>query len=98
MEASPSRRRALDAASNGPSSSIVEGKVIEELVIDKPILTIKNKGVAKSKIDAKKGKSAKTTLFPMLVEGNKSKIKLVSKKSASRKTIDDLIFAYNEKS
>jgi len=57
--------------------AIVEGKVIEEIEIDKPILTIKNKGVAKSKVDAKKGKSAKTTVFPMLVEGNKSKIKLV---------------------
>ncbi len=57
--------------------AIVEGKVIEEIVIEKPILTIKNKGVAKSKVDAKKGKPAKTTVIPMLVEGNKSKIKLV---------------------
>lgn len=57
--------------------AIVEGKVIEEIEIDKPILTIKNKGVAKSKVDAKKGKSAKTTVYPMLVEGNKSKIKVV---------------------
>ncbi len=57
--------------------AIVEGKVIEEIEVDKPILTIKNKGVAKSKIDNKKGKSAKTTVFPMFVEGNKSKIKLV---------------------
>jgi len=56
--------------------AIVEGKVIEELVIDKPILTIKNKGVAKSKID-KYGKSAKTIIYPMFVEGNKSKIKVV---------------------
>jgi len=57
--------------------AIVEGKVIEEIIIDKPILTIKNKGVAKSKVDAKKGKPAKTTVYPMLIEGNKSKIKLV---------------------
>jgi len=56
--------------------AIVEGKVIEELVIDKPILTIKNKGVAKSKID-KYGKNAKTTIYPMFVEGNKSKIKVL---------------------
>ena len=56
--------------------AIVEGKVIEEIVIDKPIITIKDKGVAKSKID-KNGKSAKTTVYPLLVEGNKSKIKLV---------------------
>ena len=56
--------------------AIVEGKVIEEIIIDKPIITIKDKGVAKSKID-KNGKSAKTTVYPLLVEGNKSKIKLV---------------------
>ncbi|WP_428024133.1 pseudouridine synthase family protein [Arcobacter sp.] len=58
--------------------AVVEGKVIDEIVIDKPILTIKNnKGVARSKVDMKKGKSAKTTIYPMLVEGNKSKIKIV---------------------
>ena len=57
--------------------AVVEGKVIDEIVIDKPILTIKNnKGVARSKVDMKKGKSAKTTIYPMLVEGNKSKIKV----------------------
>ncbi|OCL82917.1 pseudouridine synthase family protein [Arcobacter porcinus] len=56
--------------------AIVEGKVIDELIIDKPILTTKDRGTAKSKID-KHGKSAKTTLYPMLVEGNKSKVKLV---------------------
>ena len=58
--------------------AVVEGKVIEEIIIDKPILTIKNnKGSAKSKIDMKKGKSATTTIYPMLVQGNKSKIKIV---------------------
>ncbi|MGB5919640.1 MULTISPECIES: pseudouridine synthase family protein [unclassified Arcobacter] len=58
--------------------AIVEGKVIDEIVVDKPILTIKNnKGVARSKVDMKKGKSAKTTVYPMLIEGNKSKIKVV---------------------
>ncbi|RXJ99615.1 RNA pseudouridine synthase [Arcobacter sp. CECT 8986] len=56
--------------------AIVEGKVIDEVVVDKPILTIKNKGVAKSKID-KKGKPATTTVYPMFVEGHKSKIKVV---------------------
>lgn len=56
--------------------AIVEGKVIEEIVIDKPILTTKDRGMAKSKID-KHGKSAKTTVYPLLVEGNKSKIKVV---------------------
>ena len=57
--------------------AIVEGKVIDEIVIDKPILTTKDRGMAKSKIDAKKGKPAKSTVYPMLVEGNKSKIKIV---------------------
>ena len=33
--------------------------------------------MAKSKVDAKKGKPAKSTVYPMLVEGNKSKIKIV---------------------
>jgi len=57
--------------------AIVEGKVIDEIEIDKPILTTKDRGSAKSKIDAKKGKPAKSTVYPMLVEGNKSKIKIV---------------------
>ena len=56
--------------------AIVEGKFIEEIMIDKPILTTKDRGMAKSKID-KHGKSAKTTVYPMLVEGNKSKVKVV---------------------
>lgn len=56
--------------------AIVEGKVIEEIVIDKAILTTKDRGMAKSKVD-KNGKPAKTTVYPMLIEGNKSKIKIV---------------------
>ena len=57
--------------------AIVDGKVIDEIEIDKPILTAKNRGVAKSKIDVKKGKPAKTTVYPMFVEGKHSKIKVV---------------------
>lgn len=57
--------------------AIVDGKVIEQIEIDKPILTLKTKGVAKSKVDLKLGKPAKTTLYPMFVEGNKSKVKVV---------------------
>lgn len=57
--------------------AIVEGKVIDELVIDKPILTSKDRGKAKSKVDNKKGKPAKSTISPMFVEGNKSKIKII---------------------
>ena len=57
--------------------AVVEGKVIDEIEIDKPILTTKDRGKAKSKIDAKIGKPAKSTVYPMFVEGNKSKIKVV---------------------
>lgn len=56
--------------------AIVDGKVIDEIEIDKPILTTKDRGHAKSKID-RKGKPAKSTVYPMLVEGNKSKVKVV---------------------
>jgi len=56
--------------------AIVDGKVIDEIVIDKPIMTTKERGHAKSKID-RKGKPAKSTVYPMLVEGNKSKVKVV---------------------
>ncbi len=57
--------------------AIVDGKVIETIEIDKPILTTRDRGQAKSKVDLKKGKPAKSTLYPMFVEGNKSKIKIV---------------------
>ena len=57
--------------------AIVDGKVIEEIEIDKPILTTKDRGMAKSKVD-NKGKSAKSTIYPMLVEGNKSKVRVVN--------------------
>jgi len=57
--------------------AIVDGKVVDEIVIDKPILTTKDRGQAKSKVDAKKGKPAKSTVYPMLVEGHHSKIKIV---------------------
>ncbi|RXK11863.1 RNA pseudouridine synthase [Halarcobacter mediterraneus] len=56
--------------------AIVDGKVIDTIEIDNPILTTKDRGQAKSKVD-KKGKPAKTTVYPMFVEGNKSKIKVV---------------------
>jgi 23S rRNA pseudouridine1911/1915/1917 synthase len=56
--------------------AVVEGKVIEDFEVDMPILTIKGK-TAKSKIDLIKGKEAKTIVTPYMVEGNKSKIKIV---------------------
>ena len=57
--------------------TIVDGRVVDEIEIDKPIFTIKEKGQARSKIDLKRGKSARTTVYPMFVEGKKSKIKVV---------------------
>lgn len=56
--------------------AIVDGKVIDEIEIDNPILTTRDRGQAKSKVD-KKGKPAKSTVYPMFVEGNKSKVKIV---------------------
>ena len=56
--------------------AVVEGKVVEEIVIDSPIATLKGK-TAKSRIDDKLGKPAKTTIYPYMVEGKKSKIKIV---------------------
>jgi 23S rRNA pseudouridine1911/1915/1917 synthase len=56
--------------------AIVEGKVVDEIVINKPISTVKGR-FAKSKIDNKKGKPARTTIIPMFVEGNKSKVKVI---------------------
>lgn len=57
--------------------AVVDGKVVDIHEIDNPILTAKSGGVAKSKVDAKKGKPAKTVVEPMFVEGNKSKVKVV---------------------
>ena len=58
--------------------AVVEGKVIDEIVIDKPILTTRDrKGSAKSKVDSKNGKPAKSTVYPKFVEGNKSKITVI---------------------
>lgn len=58
--------------------AVVEGKFIDETVIDKPILTTRDrKGSAKSKVDSKLGKPAKSTVYPKFVEGNKSKVVVI---------------------
>lgn len=58
--------------------AVVEGKFIDETVIDKPILTTRDrKGSAKSKVDSKNGKPAKSTIYPKFVEGNKSKVVVI---------------------
>ena len=56
--------------------AIVDGKIVEDITIDVPISTIKGK-VARSRIDEKYGKPAKSIITPYMVEGNKSKIKIV---------------------
>jgi len=56
--------------------AIVDGKIVEEEVIDMPISTIKGK-TARSRIDEQHGKPAKTTVYPNMVEGKKSKIKII---------------------
>ena len=55
----------------------VEGRVVDEMEINKPILSIK-KGKAYSKI-SKDGKEAITFVKPLMIEGNKSKIKVIIK-------------------
>jgi 23S rRNA pseudouridine1911/1915/1917 synthase len=52
----------------------VDGIIYEEQTIDLPISTFKKGGSAFSKIDAKNGKSAKTVIKPLEVQGKKSKI------------------------
>lgn len=56
----------------------VEGKVAEEIEIDKPILTIK-KGKAYSKISYEDGKDAYSFVEPMMIEGRRSKVKVTIK-------------------
>jgi 23S rRNA pseudouridine1911/1915/1917 synthase len=56
--------------------AVIEGKIVEDITINKPIHTIKGKS-AKSKIDDVLGKPALTMISPYMVEGNKSKIKIV---------------------
>ncbi|MDC0932541.1 RluA family pseudouridine synthase [Arcobacteraceae bacterium] len=56
--------------------AIVDGKIVEEEVIDMPISTIKGK-TARSRIDEEHGKPAKTTVYPNMIEGKKSKIKII---------------------
>ena len=54
----------------------VDGMVIEEFEINKPIVTEKHNNKAKSKI-SDSGKPARTEVFPLMVVNKKSKIKLV---------------------
>lgn len=57
-------------------SAWVDGMVTEEMIIDKPILTEKRQNRAYSKI-SKQGKPAITEIYPDLVSGKKSKLKII---------------------
>ena len=74
------RRKAINEFKNNKVYkeyvAIVDGKVVEEEVIDMPISTIKGK-TARSRIDEQHGKPAKTTVYPNMIEGKKSKIKII---------------------
>jgi len=54
----------------------VEGVVYEEMTIDLPILTIKRGSSAFSKIDTKRGKRAITRVYPDIVQGKKSRVRI----------------------
>lgn len=54
----------------------VDGMVIEEFEVNKPIVTEKHNNKAKSKV-SDSGKPARTEVFPLMVVNKKSKIKLV---------------------
>ncbi len=55
----------------------VDGRIVEEIEINKPIMTIK-KGKAYSKI-SKDGKEAISLVEPLIIEGKRSKVKVIIK-------------------
>lgn len=59
--------------------ALVSGIVAEPLIIDKPIMTIKKNGIAKSVIDFKRGKNAISEVTPLKIYGKKTFIKVVIK-------------------
>lgn len=59
--------------------ALVSGIVAEPLIIDKPILTIKKGGIAKSVIDFKRGKNALSEVTPLKIYGKKTLIKVAIK-------------------
>lgn len=56
--------------------AILNGVLADEMVINEPILTLKNKQGAFSKV-SKEGLPAQTTLIPLLVSGKKTLVKAV---------------------
>lgn len=59
--------------------ALVSGIIAESIVIDKPILTIKKNGIAKSVIDFKRGKSALSEVTPLKIYGKKTLVKVIIK-------------------
>ncbi|PSM51906.1 23S rRNA and tRNA pseudouridine synthase [Campylobacter blaseri] len=55
--------------------AMVDGIVSEEIIIDEPIITLKTKGGAFSKI-SKQGKNAITKVEPLMISGKKSIVKV----------------------
>ena len=55
--------------------AIVEGKIVEEVEVNAPILTIKKGNSAYSKISSD-GKEAISFIEPMMIEGKRSKVKV----------------------
>ncbi len=53
----------------------VSGKLVEERTIESPLLTIKKNNVAYTKI-AEDGRSASTTVAPLMIEGKFTKVKV----------------------
>ncbi len=56
--------------------AVVNGKIVEPFTVEEPLLTIKKKNVFFTKVH-KDGKEAVTHIEPLMVEGKKSKIKVV---------------------
>lgn len=59
--------------------ALVSGIVAEPLIINKPILTIKKGGIAKSVIDFKRGKNALSEVTPLKIYGKKTLVKVIIK-------------------
>lgn len=59
--------------------ALVSGIIAEPFTINKPILTIKKNGIAKSIINFKRGKSAISEIAPLKIYGKKTLIRVVIK-------------------
>ena len=87
--------------------AIISGVLADEVTINEPILTIKSKQGAFSKV-SKEGKSAQTTLTPLLVSGKKTLVKAnistgrthqirAHLESLNRHILGDVLYGYKGK-